>query len=203
MKNGWQRINGRWYGFGGPNDGAAYTGWQLINNNWYYFNDDGEARTGWQTINGHRYYFDSTNAWALKGWQVLNNDWYYFDNNNAWALTGWQTINGQRYYFDPTNYQMVTGTYSINGDYYFFSPSGSQQKGLVYNPATGSLQYYDLVTGVRQNSAIVNGQTLYFNSTTGDLDLNNLADGLNKLGNNHYFKSNNRLVANTWETGKR
>lgn len=223
MKNGWQRINGRWYGFGGANDGAAYTGWHLINNNWYYFNQDGEARTGWQTINGHRYYFAPTNNAMLAGlqtinnnlyylndqhdgtygamktgWQLVNGSWYYFNNSGS-ALSSWQTINGNRYYFDPTNHQMFTGVHLINGDYYFFSPSESQQKGLVYNPASGSLQYYDLVTGVRQNSAIVDGRTLLFNSATGDLDLTSLNEGLNSLGNNRYYKQGNQLLANAWE----
>lgn len=199
---GWQVLNNDWYYFDN-NNAWALTGWQWLGNNWYYFAPTNNAMlAGLQTVNNNLYYLndqhDGTYGAMKTGWQLVNGNWYYFNNSGS-ALSSWQTINGNRYYFDPTNHQMFTGIHLINGDYYFFNPSGSQQKGLVYNPATGSLQYYDLVTGVRQNSAIVDGQTLYFNSTTGDLDLNNLADGLNKLGNNHYFKSNNRLVVNTWE----
>ncbi|MBA2914640.1 peptidoglycan amidohydrolase family protein [Limosilactobacillus frumenti] len=266
MMNGWQNINGKWYGFGGPSDGSALTGWHYINKNWYYFNNNGEARTGFQTINGHQYYFDPTNAWALRGWQSLNNDWYYFDPSNVWALSGWQnlngwfyfspesykslnglqtinnhlyylndqhdgtfgmmktgwqnvngnwyyfnsngdalsgwqTITGYHYYLNPANYQMMTGIQKLDNNYYFFGPSGNQETGLVYNSTTGLLQYYDPSTGTRQISAMLNGQTLTFNSTTGDLDTTNITNGLVLLGNNRYFflKNSNRFDANDWQ----
>lgn len=195
-------LNNDWYYFDN-NNAWALTGWQWLGNNWYYFAPTNNAMlAGLQTINNNLYYLndqhDGTYGAMKTGWQLINGNWYYFNNSGS-ALSSWQTINGNRYYFDPTNYQMFTGVRSINGDYYFFSPSGSQQRGLVYNPASGSLQYYDLVTGVRQNSAIVDGRTLLFNSATGDLDLTSLNEGLNSLGNNRYYKQGNQLLANAWE----
>jgi glucan-binding YG repeat protein len=254
MKSGWQKINGKWYGFGGPDDGAAYNDWHYINGHWYYFLKDGQGQTGWSTINGHRYYFDNNNAWALTGWQTLGDSWYYFDTVNAWletnwqnigghwyylnpetgamligvqklgdttyylnenhdgtygamqtgwqqvdgswyyfqgngaAALGWQSINGSEYYLDPETAQMATGITKIGDYYYAFDPtSGKQEKGLVFNPATSLLQYFDQTNGSRQSQVILNGKTYTFDQASGDMITTDLADGFNQIGNTWYF----------------
>lgn len=201
---GWQDLNNSWYYFDN-NNAWALTGWQKLDNNWFYFaptND--EMLTGLQAINDALYYLnaqhDGTFGAMKTGWQYVDGNWYYF-NNSGTALSGWQTINGSRYYLNPTNHQMLTGSQLINGSYYFFGPSGAQETGLIYNPATGLLQYYDPTTGVRQNSATISGQTLIFDAATGNIHTADFADGLLSIGNNHYFfiKSANRFAADSWQ----
>lgn len=198
MKTGWQLIDNNWYGFAG--NGAALNNWQAIGNHWYYFNHDGETDTGWQTINGHRYYFDLTNSWALAGWQQIDGDWYYFDPANTWLLNGWQTINGQTYYLDPTTGQMKTGIQLIDGQHYFFGPSGAEQRGFILNPTTKLLQYYDLNNGTRQQSVTLNGKLISF-VANGDIDTNQLTDGLNWLGQQLFYFSRrlNQFLNDSWK----
>ena len=200
---GWQSLNNDWYYFD-PTNVWALSGWQNLNG-WFYFSPESyKSLTGLQTINNHLYYLndqhDGTFGMMKTGWQSVNGKWYYFSSNGD-ALSGWQTIGGYHYYLNPTNYQMMTGIQKLGNNYYFFGPSGNQETGLIYNSATGLLQYYDPSTGTRQTSATLNGKTLTFNATTGDLDTTNIANGLVLFGNNRYFflKNSNRFDTNNWQ----
>ncbi len=204
MKTGWQNVDNNWYYF--ANNGAAYTGWQRLDNNWYYFapSDQGKMLTGIQKIDHDLYYLntnhDGTYGAMKTGWQYVGNHWYGFKSNGA-AYTGWQTLNGNVYYFNPNNGQMATGDVVINGSHYYFEPaSGHQIKGIVLD-GNGLLKYYDVNTGARATNLSSNGKNYSFDATTGDIQTNGLADGLNTIANHVYYfnKSLGRFVANAWE----
>ena len=217
MQTGWQVINGQWYGFGGQDDGTAYTDWHYINGRWYYFQQDGRAATDWQRINNNWYYFDRQNAWALTGWQRINNNWYYFDQQNAWAQkgwlltqagnwyyfdpenawaeTGWQWINNNWYYFDHDNAWALKNWQRINNNWYYFDPTNVwAQKGWMKTQA-GNWYYFD-----PENAWAVTGwQTINDNRYYFDHDNAWALTGWQWLDNNwYYFDPTNAWALAGW-----
>lgn len=199
---GWQLLTDGWHYFD-PNQTWLDENWQWLDNSWFYFNpaNHGLMLTGFQKINGEHYYLNAQHDGsygAMKtGWQWISDGWYYFTNSGS-QLFSWQNINGSTYYLDPTTGRMANGDTKIDGNHYYFNLStGAQEKGMLLNPKTSKLDYYDVQSGIRQTS--VDGFT--FSPVTGDIDTANLADGLNKIDGHIYFynKNNDRFESNEWK----
>ncbi|WP_267202223.1 KxYKxGKxW signal peptide domain-containing protein [Limosilactobacillus kribbianus] len=200
---GWQYFDNNWFYFD-PVNAWQYKGWTKVAGQWYYLDNNGHLLTGIQNVNGKFYYLNSSHDGsfgAMKtGWQFVNGHWYGLQGNGA-AYTGWQNLNGSEYYFDPANAQMATGDTVINGSHYYFdTTSGHQVKGMILD-TNGLLKYYNENTGVRESQLNADGKTYTFNSTTGDINTDNLVDGLNTIANHVYYfnKAAQRFLANAWK----
>ncbi|WP_267202556.1 peptidoglycan amidohydrolase family protein [Limosilactobacillus kribbianus] len=226
-QTGWSTINGHRYYFDDTN-AWALTGWQALGDSWYYFDTvNAWMETNWHKIGNHWFYLspetgamltgiqkladatyylneqhDGTYGAMQTGWQQIDGSHYYFQDNGAAAL-GWQSIGGSKYYFDPATAQAATGITKIGDHYYAFdSNSGAQETGLVYNSATGLLQYYDLQTGERQTQFNADGKTYTFDAATGDLNTADLGltAGINRLASHLYYfnRATNTFAHDFW-----
>ncbi|WP_455937025.1 hypothetical protein [Gemella morbillorum] len=117
-KNGWQKIDGKWYLFAG----IMLTGYHYVNGKHYYLDPvNGDMKTGWIKFNEGWHYFDSeSGAQVEQTWRYINGNWYYF---NSAAATGFQPIGDKKYYFDPVNCDMKTGWIKVNGVQYYMDPN--------------------------------------------------------------------------------
>lgn len=109
QKNGWSRVNGRWYLF--DKNGIMLTGWQQRNNLWYYLNPstqsgvEGAMTTGWLMSGSKWYYLNPSTTSGVEGamvtgWINYNNKWYYTDPSGV-MMEGWNKVDGNWYYFYP------------------------------------------------------------------------------------------------------
>lgn len=98
-KNGWEKINGKWYLF--DEKGWMLYDWKYKDDNWYYLGtaDDGAMKTGWILDNGHWYYLNDSGA-MCKGWLKYKNVWYYLNEVNGQMATGWLEYDGDWYLLD-------------------------------------------------------------------------------------------------------
>ena len=66
MRTGWQNVEGRWYYFGGANDGSAKRNWQSIGGRWYFFESNYVMVSDTiKNISGSTYAFDTSGAMLL------------------------------------------------------------------------------------------------------------------------------------------
>jgi len=163
LRKGWQKIGGKWYCFGNPDDEwsgwNALTGVKHIGGKWYYFDDNGVMKTGWiKDVEAYDdwtyvawYYADSTGALA-QGWKKIGTKWYYFRNE------------------EDTYPNMVSGTYEeIGGKKYLFDDSGALMSGgwqkieHKYSDGTSSTTwYYSDKNGVLKEGWLQSGGKWYY-----------------------------------------
>ena len=96
-KNGWEKINGKWYLF--DSEGWMLYDWKLSGDYWYYLgnSDDGSMKSGWLLKNNKWYYLGDPSDGSMKtGWQKINGNWYYFGTDGA-MVTGWFNVDGYDY----------------------------------------------------------------------------------------------------------
>lgn len=95
-KDGWEKINDKWYLFDG--EGWMIYDWRKDGNNWYYLGDnsDGTMKTGWRLIDNTWYYFNGDGQMQT-GWIKYRGDWYYLDKGGV-MKTGWIVDGGKDYY---------------------------------------------------------------------------------------------------------
>lgn len=104
-KNGWEKINGRWYAF----DGSGYmlTGWyHPARGEWYWLGSDGAARFGWEKIGKDWYYFATKQGAWYKECQMCADAWvsdgkgseYWLSGDGTMATGRW--VDHARYYVD-------------------------------------------------------------------------------------------------------
>ena len=96
-KNGWDRINDKWYYFNAA--GIMQTGWIWYNDNWYYCLPDGQMATGWNDI---------------------GDKWYYL-NQSGIMQTGYVPVDGHVYYCDISGARVENG---YNPDGHLFDVNG-------------------------------------------------------------------------------
>ena len=111
VKDGWNKIDGKWYFFGQSDDKSGpilrarwsgtnmRTGWIKSHGKWYHLAKSGAMQTGWQKIGGKWYYFESSGAMKT-GWLKLSGKWYWFNSNGVMAANESVTISGKIYEFD-------------------------------------------------------------------------------------------------------
>lgn len=118
MKNGWCKINNKWYLFN--SSGQMLTGWQNVNNQWFFLNSDGDMLTGWLK-SGNVWYYLNTTAGSQEGVMCTNvwiqiGDKTYYVNQSGVMVEGWKEVAGSWYYFYPGQGHKAVNT-TIDGFY--------------------------------------------------------------------------------------
>jgi glucan-binding YG repeat protein len=132
--------------------GAAATGFKKDGGATYYLNPKSYRTVRWsQTINGKEYYFNGACkmatgivTWARDGSTAL------FGSNGAKVTSGWATMGGNRYY--ARNGSLVRYRQKIDNEEYYFYSSYAMHKGWIKWPKTGTWSYYDIKTGIKDES---------------------------------------------------
>lgn len=155
MKTGWQKVDDKWYYYGGKRDGAKKIGWQKVSGKWYYLDPTTAVmKTGrldlrsyaWDSATssivnrGDVYYLSSSGAMKT-GWNKENGKWYYYKSSGAMAMSLLTWIkNG--YYLLGHDGAMITGLYDVNKDKcYFDKSSGKMKTGWVKD--SGKWYYFN------------------------------------------------------------
>ena len=139
----------------------------------YYFGD-GQMATGWHLIDGDKYFFNGKGHLQQNKWiQDFNADGtlknLFMDKDGKLQTTKWLQFNDNWYYVDERGYRLESRLANISGKTYYFDKDGIMQTG----------------------SRVVNGVSLYFDST-GALSVEGNPLSWNKIGNKWYYLDENR-----------
>ena len=201
MQYGLQTINGKIYYFN-PWSGEMYTGREAkINDKWYNFMSDGSASTGFTKLASGKTVYYNAQGQMQHGEKKIDGKWFYFNENTGNVADGFTTLpDGRRVYYD-INFQdiskskgMLYGEQTLkNLKYYFNVQSGVQEKGVVYNIATGRLQYYGAIDG----SLSIELQSPINTDEDGNIILN---DGENEINDQwYYYDVQNGKMVTGWK----
>ncbi|MDM8220656.1 peptidoglycan amidohydrolase family protein [Limosilactobacillus mucosae] len=201
MQYGLQTINGKIYYFN-TWSGEMYAGKEAqINGKWYNFTSDGSASTGFTKLaSGKTVYYNAQGQMQL-GEKKVDGKWFYFNENTGNVAAGFTTLpDGRRVYYDidfqdiSKSKGMLYGEQTLkNLKYYFNVQSGAQKKGVVYNIATGRLQYYGAIDG----SLSIKFQSPVNTDEDGNIILN---DGENEInGQWYYYDVQNGKMVTGWK----
>nr|WP_275556933.1 hypothetical protein [Anaerotardibacter muris] len=202
MKTGWQKVSGKWYYYGGKNDGAKKTGWQKVSGKWYYMDP---TTTAMQTGKLDLTYYDSnwvqrgdvyylTSSGAMKtGWNKESGKWYYYGSSGA-MYTGTLTWISGKYYFFDWNGVMQTGLQKINDDHYYFNSSGAMKMNSWVK--TGGKWYYTTSNGTVAKNRWIGGQ--YWVGSDGVMATSSWVDG-----GKYYVDKNGKWLRNAQPASKR
>ena len=201
MQYGLQTINGKIYYFN-PWSGEMYAGKEAqINNNWYNFTSDGSASTGFTKIASGKTVYYNDQGQMQHGEKKIDNKWFYFSENTGNVADGFTTLpDGRRVYYDIDFHDISKSKGILYGEqtlknlkYYFNVQSGAQEKGVVYNIATGRLQYYGAIDG----SLSIELQSPVNTDEDGNIILN---DGENEInGKWYYYAVQNGKIVTGWK----
>ncbi len=201
MQYGLQTINGKIYYFN-PWSGEMYAGKEAqINNNWYNFTSDGSASTGFTKIASGKTVYYNDQGQMQHGEKKIDNKWFYFSENTGNVADGFTTLpDGRRVYYDIDFHDISKSKGMLYGEqtlknlkYYFNVQSGAQEKGVVYNIATGRLQYYGAIDG----SLSIELQSPVNTDEDGNIILN---DGENEInGKWYYYAVQNGKIVTGWK----
>ncbi len=104
---GWKQDSKGWrYSLGGKN--YLKNGWKKIDGKWYFFDKEGLMEA-----NAYRqgYYFTANGAWDGKakaaGWKQDSKGWWYSLGGKNYLKNGWKKIDGKWYYFKANGYIAV------------------------------------------------------------------------------------------------
>ncbi len=145
---------------------------QIGDNVWVYLDQTGKRVTGRQIINGQNLYFDQDGIQA-KGRAV--------------------TVDGVLRYYDVNSGEMIINRFEQIGDnvWAYFGNDGAALKGLQH--INGQTLYFDQEgRQVKGRTAVVDGQTRYFDANSGEMIVNRFE----QIGNNvwAYFDQNGNAV---------
>ena len=201
MQYGPQTINGKIYYFN-PWSGEMYAGKEAqINDKWYNFTNDGSASIGFTRLTSGKTVYYNEQGQMQRGENKIDGKWFYFDENTGNVADGFTTLlDGRRVYYDidfqdiSKSKGMLYGEQTLkNLKYYFNVQSGAQEKGVVYNIATGRLQYYGAIDG----SLSIELQSPVNTDEDGNIILN---DGENEInGQWYYYDVQNGKMVTSWK----
>ena len=201
MQYGLQTINGKIYYFN-PWSGEMYAGKEAqINDKWYNFTNDGSASIGFTRLTSGKTVYYNEQGQMQRGENKIDGKWFYFDENTGNVADGFTTLlDGRRVYYDidfqdiSKSKGMLYGEQTLkNLKYYFNVQSGAQEKGVVYNIATGRLQYYGAIDG----SLSIELQSPVNTDEDGNIILN---DGENEInGQWYYYDVQNGKMVTSWK----
>lgn len=205
VKNGWNRINGKWYWY---ENWTTRSGWLNLAGQWYYLNSDGSRAAEWACVNGTWYYMDPSTGVMRTGWVLTPSGWYYMNSSGA-MLTGWYRVNGTWYYSNSSG-TMQTGWLKLGNTWYFLEDSGAMRTGWLSRPsgwyyltssgamATGWYRvngtwYYSNSSGTMQTGWVKVGNTWYYLTSSGAMKTGWLKDGAN-----WYYLTSSGAMATGW-----
>ena len=201
MQYGLQTINGKIYYFN-PWSGEMYAGKEAqINDKWYNFTSDGSASTGFTKLASGKTVYYNDQGQMQHGEKKIDNKWFYFSENTGNVAGGFTTLpDGRRVYYDIDFHDISKSKGMLYGEqtlknlkYYFNVQSGAQEKGVVYNIATGRLQYYGAIDG----SLSIELQSPVNTDEDGNIILN---DGENEInGKWYYYAVQNGKIVTGWK----
>ena len=201
MQYGLQTINGEIYYFN-PWSGEMYAGKEAqINDKWYNFTSDGSASTGFTKLASGKTVYYNDQGQMQHGEKKIDNKWFYFSENTGNVADGFTTLpDGRRVYYDIDFHDISKSKGMLYGEqtlknlkYYFNVQSGAQEKGVVYNIATGRLQYYGAIDG----SLSIELQSPVNTDEDGNIILN---DGENEInGKWYYYAVQNGKIVTGWK----
>ena len=201
MQYGLQTINGKIYYFN-PWSGEMYAGKEAqVNDKWYNFTSDGSASTGFTKLASGKTVYYNDQGQMQHGEKRIDNKWFYFSENTGNVADGFTTLpDGRRVYYDIDFHDISKSKGMLYGEqtlknlkYYFNVQSGAQEKGVVYNIATGRLQYYGAIDG----SLSIELQSPVNTDEDGNIILN---DGENEInGKWYYYAVQNGKIVTGWK----
>ena len=172
MKTGWQKIDNKWYYYGGKSDGAKKTGWQKVSGKWYYM-DPATAvmQTGRLDL---RY-------WDYEGSGIVQRGDVYLLSSSGAMRTGWVKQSGKWYYYDRSGAMITSIVTNIGNKTYGFNADGSMMTGANTVPGNNKTSYQ-----------------FYFNKSSGAMQTGWVRDS----GKWYYYRNNGTMAKNTWISGK-
>ena len=210
----WYQIEDVYYCM--QNNKSLLKGWKTISGNRYYFDTKtGAAIRGCEYVIGRDTYCFDENGVMRKN--VVHNGYGY--NGRGIRVKGWQTIEGNRYYFDKKTGVLKTGDINgvleLDGKKYYLGDDGILKTDWIigsdgktyYADSRGVMlkgwqkiqkkwYYFDLETGVRDESAYVSEDYFAYATQDGKLQTYYLENGrrLSKgfktiSGKKYYFDS--------------
>lgn len=201
IQYGLKIINGKFYYFNTENGEMCANKELEINNKWYNFTSDGSASTGFTKLASGKTVYYNAQGQMQHGEKKIDGKWFYFNENTGNVADGFTTLpDGRRVYYD-INFQdiskskgMLYGEQTLkNLKYYFNVQSGVQEKGVVYNIATGRLQYYGAIDG----SLSIELQSPINTDEDGNIILN---DGENEINDQwYYYDVQNGKMVTGWK----
>lgn len=201
IQYGLQIINGKFYYFNTENGEMCANEELEINNKWYNFTSDGSASIGFTKLTSGKTVYYNEQGQMQHGENKIDGKWFYFDENTGNVADGFTTLlDGRRVYYDidfqdiSKSKGMLYGEQTLkNLKYYFNVQSGAQEKGVVYNIATGRLQYYGAIDG----SLSIELQSPVNTDEDGNIILN---DGENEInGQWYYYDVQNGKMVTSWK----
>lgn len=103
-KNGWEKINGKWYLFDAQ--GKMLTGLQTIASGTYFLSASGDMQEGWIKVENKWHFFNNTPGADTEG-AMIKDTWFndtdgktYYIGSDGCMCTGWKQIGSYWYHFD-------------------------------------------------------------------------------------------------------
>ncbi len=184
------------------NDGSMVSPknkWVTINKNKYYNDNNGKLLKGIATIDNKSYYFDNNGRLTTNKKIVAADKYYTVDKNGVVKnqKNAWFAIAGKTYRSDE-NGKLAKGARTINNNTYVFDTNGIM---LQNKSAISAGKFYNIdsrgVAKVAKNSWVNLDGRKYHTNANGYVK-----EGVWKIGNQHYYFTQNGLTPNKTITQK-